>query len=97
MGHSSIQVTVDTYGHLVPGADIAWVDGLDAETNPQPSATWAQPEEIELDADASQPLENISGPARIRTWDQRIMSTLFRIHRSPRSCDGFHCGNQRRA
>jgi integrase len=25
MGHSSIQVTVDTYGHLVPGADIAWV------------------------------------------------------------------------
>src|SRR5208337_5631026 len=25
MGHSSIQVTVDTYGHLIPGADIAWV------------------------------------------------------------------------
>lgn len=23
MGHSSIQVTVDTYGHLIPGADIA--------------------------------------------------------------------------
>jgi integrase len=26
MGHSSIQVTVDRYGHLIPGADIAWVD-----------------------------------------------------------------------
>src|ERR1700720_2074637 len=46
MGHSSIQVTVDTYGHLVPGADIAWAEKLDAATNPQPSATWAQPEEI---------------------------------------------------
>jgi integrase len=29
MGHSSIQVTVDVYGHLVPGANIAWVDRLD--------------------------------------------------------------------
>jgi integrase len=36
MGHSSIQVTVDTYGHLIPGADIAWVDRLDAPTTPQP-------------------------------------------------------------
>ena len=97
MGHSSIQVTVDTYGHLVPGADIAWVDKLDAATNPQPSATWVQPEEIELDVDASQPLENISGPARIRTWDQRIMSPMFRVRPSPPSCDGCNCGNQRRA
>jgi integrase len=39
MGHSSIQVTVDTYGHLVPGADIAWVDKLDAPANLQPAAT----------------------------------------------------------
>ena len=30
MGHSSIQVTVDTYGHLIPGADVNWVDRLDA-------------------------------------------------------------------
>ncbi len=29
MGHSSIQVTVDTYGHLVPSADISFVDRLD--------------------------------------------------------------------
>ncbi|MCL2659447.1 MAG: site-specific integrase [Acidobacteriaceae bacterium] len=32
MGHSSIQVTVDIYGHLVPGADIAYVDRLDEES-----------------------------------------------------------------
>lgn len=31
MGHSSIQVTVDTYGHLVPGADVSYVDRLDEQ------------------------------------------------------------------
>lgn len=30
MGHSSIQVSVDTYGHLVPGADVSYVDRLDS-------------------------------------------------------------------
>jgi integrase len=39
MGHSSIQVTVDTYGHLIPGANVNWVDRLDLETSPQQSAT----------------------------------------------------------
>lgn len=29
MGHSSIQITVDTYGHLVPGADVSYIDRLD--------------------------------------------------------------------
>ncbi|MGC1942245.1 MAG: tyrosine-type recombinase/integrase [Candidatus Acidiferrales bacterium] len=67
MGHSSIQVTVDTYGHLVPGADIAWVDKLDATTNPQPSATYTQPEENEQVAKAPQLIDKIGGPARIRT------------------------------
>src|SRR6202165_1716403 len=28
MGHSSIQVTVDTYGHLIPGANVSFVDRL---------------------------------------------------------------------
>jgi integrase len=31
MGHSSIQITVDIYGHLVPGGNRAAVDQLDAE------------------------------------------------------------------
>jgi integrase len=26
MGHASIQLTADVYAHLIPGADIAWVD-----------------------------------------------------------------------
>ena len=37
MGHSSIQVTVDIYGHLVPGGNIKWIDrlGSTAETEPK--------------------------------------------------------------
>jgi integrase len=42
MGHSSIQITVDTYGHLVPGADIACIDSLDSRTSPQQSANQPQ-------------------------------------------------------
>ena len=49
MGHSSIQVTVDTYGHLVPSADVGFVDRLDAKPkkkrpkHKRPNATQAQP------------------------------------------------------
>ena len=43
MGCSSNQVTVGVYGHLIPGADIAWVDGLDRKEGPQHNATPAQP------------------------------------------------------
>jgi integrase len=43
LGHHSIQVTVDIYGHLVPGANRDAVDKLD--DMPQPNATYPQPEE----------------------------------------------------
>ena len=47
MGHSSIQVTVDLYGYLIPGGNKQAVDRLDQPVNvvaaPQPSATQAQP------------------------------------------------------
>ena len=33
MGHSSIDVTVDIYGHLIPGANISFVDRLDSLTS----------------------------------------------------------------
>lgn len=46
MGHSSIQVTVDTYGHLVPGSNIQAVDRLD---DMQPVATPAQPDGFEAE------------------------------------------------
>ncbi len=40
MGHSSIQVTVDIYGHLIPGTNKEAVDRLDA-TGRNPDATAA--------------------------------------------------------
>ncbi len=41
MGHASIQVTVDIYGHLVPGGNRAAVDRLDSDLRPRrnPDAT----------------------------------------------------------
>jgi len=36
MGHSSIQVTVDIYGHVIPSADISCVDQLNSPTAPNP-------------------------------------------------------------
>ena len=57
MGDSSIQVTVDTYGHLIPGANVCFVDRLDevsaelAETTPQQSATPAQQGEMKVPPD----------------------------------------------
>ena len=44
MGHSSIKMTVDTYGHLVPGGNKAAVDrldGLEDATIRNPTATAA--------------------------------------------------------
>ncbi len=34
MGHASIQVTVDTYGHLIPGVGERYVDRLDSKASP---------------------------------------------------------------
>ena len=30
MGHRSIQVTIDVYGCLIPGENVAWIDTLDS-------------------------------------------------------------------
>jgi integrase len=46
MGHSSIQVTVDIYGHLVPGGNRAAVDKLDVEV----ATTSAEPKQHETAA-----------------------------------------------
>ena len=48
MGQSSIQVTVDIYGHLIPSANLSFVDRLDevatdrVETAPQPRRNQAK-------------------------------------------------------
>jgi integrase len=39
LGHSSITITVDTYGHLIPGTNKAAVDRLDDATRRDPRAT----------------------------------------------------------
>ena len=39
MGHRSIQVTVDTYGRMIPGANVNWVDRLDSWSRQQQAAT----------------------------------------------------------
>lgn len=69
MGHNSIQVTVDVYGHLVPGGNRAAVDRLD---DAQPSATPAQPAAVAVGQ-----REPVSRSARIVTqnfasWNQTI-------------------------
>ena len=51
MGHSSIQLTVDTYAHLIPGADVSFVDRLDdkpgkKQLETQRPATPVQPSKI---------------------------------------------------
>jgi integrase len=79
MGHSSIQVTVDTYGHLIPGANVSFVDTLDATpkvadaTTPQQNATPAQLVEMGVPPDLAQVVEEIGGGGRTRTYDLRIM------------------------
>jgi len=76
MGHSSIQITVDTYGHLVPGADIAWVDRLDSKTSSQQSATPAQPEAVVSKPDVLEVVEKIWLPPRDSNPDMLIQSQL---------------------
>src|SRR5207253_5633533 len=73
MGHSSIQVTVDTYGHLIPGANVAFVDRLDSETTSQQNATPAQLEEVVPDPELAQVIEAIGGGGWTRTNDLGIM------------------------
>ncbi len=76
MGHSSIQITVDTYGHLVPGADISWADRLDAANPGQQNATPAQLEESNASGKSSQLIENIWLPPRDSNPDMLIQSQL---------------------
>jgi integrase len=93
MGHSSIKITVDTYGHMIPGANIAFVDRLDARegsTTPQESATQAQPRKRWDDGFNPQLIERIGVSDGIRTRDVQIHSlALYQAElRSPRRPDG---------
>jgi integrase len=79
MGHSSIQVTVDTYGHLIPGANISFVDKLDelpaqeAETTLHQSAPQThQPKNAET-REIAEVADLVGGGGWTRTNDLRIM------------------------
>ena len=80
MGHSSIHVTVDTYGHLIPGADVSFVDRLDQKSTektsrrPLQSATPAQPREGEATPVPAYIIDLIGGGGQNRTVDLRVMS-----------------------
>ena len=77
LGHASIQVTVDTYGHLIPGANRVAVDGLD-DRPLQQSATQAQPEPQIAPLVKKQKSFGISGePPRNRTENPQIKSLLL--------------------
>jgi len=73
MGHSSIQITVDVYGHLIPGANLNLVDRLDTETGSQQSATQAQPGAGAEEASLAQVIEKAGGGGWTRTNDLGIM------------------------
>ncbi len=79
MGHSSIQLTVDIYGHLIPGANLSFVDRLDVivpeptETTPQQSATPAQQGKTDVPPNLLQAVEEAGGGEWTRTTDLRIM------------------------
>ena len=73
LGHSSIQVTVDLYGHLIPGIHRGAVDALAEATKCNPRATERreQPEKEAKDIDL------FGGPCRDRTCGPLIKSQLL--------------------
>jgi integrase len=76
MGHSSIQITVDSYGHLIPGADIAWVDRLDSKTILHQSAPGTHQWQNESEQDTAQVGEKNWLPPRDSNPDMLIQSQL---------------------
>jgi len=77
LGHSTIAVTVDLYGHLVPGANIAFIDQLDVKTSPQPNATQAQPKQNTDSSKGTEMIEIYGSPGQIRTADLRFRKPLL--------------------
>ena len=80
LGHGSIQITVDTYGHPIPGANRGAVDRLDDGPAVQPSTTQAQPEpwdETDRDGEIAKLLRKNGEPRRNRTFNPQIKSLLL--------------------
>ena len=50
LGHGSISMTMDIYGHLFPNRNRGWVDKLDEEDKKEQTATPPQPESVGAEA-----------------------------------------------
>ena len=76
MGHRSIAVTIDIYGHLVPGGNRTAVDRLDDWTTSRriPRASTAVAARSEYDVN---PFGMSSEPPRNRTENPQIKSLLL--------------------
>ncbi len=64
MGQSSIQVTVDIYGHLIPGANASFVDRLDVV----PAQPEAKPEPAPESKQVATELKPVATPAQPREF-----------------------------
>jgi hypothetical protein len=69
MGHSTIRITADIYGHLLPSANAHVVDRLDAPTTSPESATQTQPRPRCRARRWRLVAEKSGGPGGIRTLD----------------------------
>jgi hypothetical protein len=65
------------YGHLVPSANVGWVDGLDTTEPVEQSATPAQQETEDENDDNCEVIENAGGPGVSRTRDLRFRKPLL--------------------
>ena len=75
VGHGSIAVTVNFYGHLEPGRNIECVDALG--TSPQKSATQTQPALEEKNQESARPIEKNGRRGGTRTPDPRIRNPML--------------------
>ncbi len=68
MGHSSIQITVDLYGHLIPGGNKQAVDRLDGSvdkaSSEAESATQPQPDGMDGREERAEGVERYGAPGR---------------------------------
>jgi len=84
MGHRSIQVTIDVYGNLIPGENVAWIDTLDktpqkvtATDAHQPHTQSRESEEgFSDDAQSTEAEADIWLPPRDSNPDMLIQSQL---------------------
>jgi hypothetical protein len=65
VGHSGIQVTMDTYGHLFPSQSLGWVEKLDDEGQEAEHAPHPHPVESGNEQPSDKPLENMVAVPRI--------------------------------